>query len=79
MHYAESPYGFEYGAAKVERLFSDEKKGWVTIGVTTPKVEIQVYVTKTGKVRVFSKGHRAALEEKIGKPNKQLTTAAGVN
>ena len=57
MHYAESQYGFEYGAAKVERLFSDEKKGWVTIGVTTPKVSIQVYVTKTGKVRVH--GHNS--------------------
>lgn len=56
MHYAESKYGFEYGAAKVDRLFSDEKKGWVTIGVTTPKASIQVYVTKTGKVRVFSDG-----------------------
>ena len=36
-HYKETQYGFEYGSAKVSRLFSDEKKGWVTIGVTTPK------------------------------------------
>jgi len=57
-HYKETQYGFEYGSAKVSRLFSDEKKGWVTIGVTTPKYPhgIQVYVTKTGKVRIHSKG-----------------------
>ena len=59
MHYTETQYGFEYGAAKVSRMFSDEKKGWVTLGIETPKHSghdgLQVYVTKTGKVRVFSK------------------------
>jgi hypothetical protein len=45
-------YGFEWGAAKVERFCSDEKKGWVLLGITTPKHRLQVYVTKTGKVRV---------------------------
>ena len=56
MHYKETQYGFEYGAAKVNRLFSDEKKGWVTLGITTDKFPygIQIYVTKTGKVRIFS-------------------------
>jgi len=53
IHYEETQYGFDYGAAKVNRLFSDEKKGWVVIGVDTPKGQTQVYVTKTGKVRVF--------------------------
>jgi len=54
MHYLETEFGFEYGSAKVTRLFSDEERGWVTIGVATPKHEraIQVYVTKTGKVRI---------------------------
>lgn len=56
IHAAEIPYGFEYGSAKVERFHSDSKKGWVIIGIKTPKTELQVYVTKTGKVRVFSKG-----------------------
>ena len=54
MHYQETKYGFEYGAAKVQRIFSDEKAGWITIGVDTPKQSIQVYVTKTGKIRVHS-------------------------
>ena len=46
---------FEYGAAKVTRLFSDDEKGWICLGVATPKSPIawQIYVTKTGKVRVF--------------------------
>lgn len=51
-HYKETPYGFEWGAAKVERCFSDSKKGWVTLLVKTPKIQLQIYVTKTGKVRV---------------------------
>jgi len=58
MHFCEIPYGFEYGAAKVSRLISDEKKGWVVIGIETPKHVVngglQVYVTKTGKIRIFS-------------------------
>lgn len=56
IHAAETTYGFEYGSAKVERFHSDTKRGWVIIGIKTPKTELQVYVTKTGKVRVFSKG-----------------------
>lgn len=59
MHYKETAYGFEYGPAIVTRMFSDEKKGWVTIGIGTPKYKgnesLQVYITKTGKVRIFGK------------------------
>jgi len=59
MHYKETRYGFEYGAANVTRMFSDEKKGWVTIGLETPRhsrgKELQVYVTRTGKVRIFDR------------------------
>lgn len=56
LYYAETKYGFDYGAAKITRLSSDDSKGWVTLGIETPKYEghngIQVYVTKTGKVRI---------------------------
>jgi hypothetical protein len=55
IHYAETQFGFECGAAKVERCFYDDKKGWVTLLVKTPKTELQIYVTKTGKVRVHDK------------------------
>ena len=55
-HFKEIPYGFEWGAAKLTRLFSDDKKGWVTFGLQTPKLNLQIYVTKTGKVRIHSHG-----------------------
>lgn len=49
-------YGFKAGAADVQYMASDEKKGWVYIGVITPKTRVHVYVTKTGKVRVYRGG-----------------------
>ncbi len=52
--FRETDFGFDYGAAKVTRMCSDEKKGWVILRVETPKAEVQIYVTKTGKVRVFN-------------------------
>lgn len=54
MHYQETKYGFEWGAAKIERCFSDDKKGWVTMLLITPKHPngMQIYITKTGKVRI---------------------------
>ncbi len=59
INYKETKYGFDYGAASVTRLFSDDKKGWVTIGIETPKHmghnSIQIYITKTGKVRVHTR------------------------
>jgi hypothetical protein len=54
LHYKETDFGFEYGSAKVERLCSDEGNGWATIGVETPRCGIQIYATRTGKVRIFS-------------------------
>jgi hypothetical protein len=55
IHYEQTTYGFDYGSAKVTRLFSDVKKGWVVVGIESKKQELQIYVTKTGKIRVFSK------------------------
>jgi len=58
MRHNETRYGFEYGDARIERHCSDEKKGWVAIGLTTSKHSyangkaIEIYVTKTGKVRI---------------------------
>lgn len=56
IRYEETQYGFNYGAAEITRMFSDDDKGWVTIGCRTPKHKgqegIQIYVTKTGKVRI---------------------------
>ena len=55
IHIAHTRYGFEWGAAKLTRGFCDVKKGWVTLLLDTPKANLQLYVTKTGKVRVFTK------------------------
>lgn len=46
-------YGFNYGSAEVERLHSDDRTGGVVIMVTTPKGSAQVYVTRTGKIRLW--------------------------
>lgn len=51
-------YGFVWGPATVERAISDDKKGWVLLFVKTKKHPhgVQIYVTKSGKVRVFGAG-----------------------
>jgi hypothetical protein len=52
--YREIDFGFQFGAAKVTRCMSDSRAGWVVVAVDTPKTHVQVYVTKTGKVRVYT-------------------------
>ena len=49
-------HGFEYGPLIVSRTCSDEKKGWVIVSIMTTKETLQVYVTKTGKVRIHGGG-----------------------
>ncbi len=61
VHYAETRYGFEYGAAEVTRLASHPEKGWAVVSIRPRDVprkrhdaqEVQVCVSKTGKVTVF--------------------------
>lgn len=55
IEYKQLDHGFKYGSAEVIRLFSDDKKGWITLGINTPKESIQIYVTKTGKIRIHDK------------------------
>ena len=54
MRFENTQYGFNYGAAEIERCCSDEKKGWVVLTLKTKKHPqgLQIYVTKTGKVRI---------------------------
>ena len=54
-HYQETPFGFDWGAAKITRCFSDDKKGSVTLELKTPKEDLQIHITKTGKVRIHDK------------------------
>ena len=66
MHYKETTYGFEYGAAEITRLCSDDKKGWVLFEVTTKKTSITFYITKTGKVGLYENG-KEVKREKVSK------------
>jgi hypothetical protein len=56
MHFKNTDYGFEWGSLRVQREASDDLNGWVSLGVKTPKSEVQIYSTKTGKVRVYIDG-----------------------
>ena len=58
MHPQRTPHGIEWGPAELDCGFSDDKKGWIVFILKTAKHPrgIQVYVTKTGKVRVLSSG-----------------------
>ena len=53
IRYEETTYGFNYGSAEVTRVASDHAKGWVVLEIRSPKERVQVYVTKTGKVRIY--------------------------
>lgn len=59
-HFLETKYGFEFGAADISRACSDDKRGWVMLVLKTPRCKInggmQIYVTRTGKVRIFHGG-----------------------
>lgn len=62
IHFQETQYGFDWGAAKIERCCSDDKKGWIILHLRTPKYDhdkksppIQIYITKTGKIRIYGK------------------------
>jgi len=49
-----TPYGFEWGAANVLRCF--EHEGRVCMKVDTPRASLEIYVTKTGLIRVWKDG-----------------------
>jgi len=49
-------YGFKWGVLEVERcMFYDSGRftGAVMLVCRTPKTEVHIYVTKTGKLRIF--------------------------
>jgi len=61
MRYQFTQYGFEWGAMDVERMCSDEKKGWVFLAVKSPRQHIEIYCTKTGKLRVYRKKKKGTI------------------
>jgi hypothetical protein len=56
INFKETLYGFNYGSAEITRITSDDNRGWVVLQIKTPKTELQIYVTKTGKVRIHKDG-----------------------
>lgn len=55
-------FGFDWNGHNIERFCSDDKTGWVMVGITTKKQRLQIYITKTGKVRVFDSGKNKELK-----------------
>lgn len=51
-HYKETEFGFEYGPIRVERTCSDNKRGWALLTVRTPKMKMELYVTRTGEITI---------------------------
>jgi hypothetical protein len=50
-HFKETQYGFEWGAATIERSCSDKKQGWVCLTVRSKKQSLQIVVLKGGKIK----------------------------
>ena len=62
MQIQRTPHGFDWPCAKIECLASDEKKGWIYLGVTTPKDSIEIYKTApTLRSAPLADGPRAVL------------------
>jgi len=48
-------HGFKFGAAEVSCMCSIESHGWSIIGIETPRVDLQLTVTRTGLVRIHDR------------------------
>jgi hypothetical protein len=46
-------YGFEFGAAKFQRLHRDRATGAVWVEVSTPREQVHIRVTASGMVRIW--------------------------
>lgn len=75
MNIQRTPHGFDWNCAKIECLASDNKKGWMYLGVTTPKDCIEIYITKSGKMRVYNakRNPKIELSAKDSTNKKELT------
>ena len=62
MHFKETEFGFEWGAAKITRAFSRDE--WITLRLKTQKDTLQIYVTKTGKIRIHSENGKEWFKSK---------------
>lgn len=49
----DKPYGFVWGPLEVTRLMSDDKQGSVVLGLQTAKGDLQLAVTRGGKMTIW--------------------------
>jgi hypothetical protein len=56
MNFKQLQYGFEWGGMTVCRISSELSKGWVVLQVSSAKTNIEIYCTKTGKIRIYRDG-----------------------
>ena len=63
IRYETTQFGFNWGAAVIERIHSDEKKGCVALTIATKKTRLSIYVTKTGKIRINNQKTGKELKE----------------
>jgi hypothetical protein len=65
MNFKETPYGFQYGPAKIERMTSDEKAGWICLMLDTEKTGVQIMVSKTGNITVYlTRGRKVTVKDR---------------
>lgn len=63
INFAETAYGFNYGAAEITRMHSDKGRVWLLLRTPKHPRGYQLYITKTGKVRVFSPEGKELVEK----------------
>lgn len=59
----ENEYGFTWGPLTLNRICHDERKGWCILNAHSTKHKVQIYCTKTGKIRVFMDGAEMKRQE----------------
>lgn len=63
IYFNETRFGFDYGDAQINRVASDEKQGWVWLSIGTSKTNLQIKVSKTGRMTLYNwKGERLNVE-----------------
>ena len=67
-------YGFEWGNITVERL-AELPQGHRVLRVKTPRQDIEIYVTKTGLIRVFGTEYASGRHGEWMKPSTSSLTS----
>lgn len=60
--YEETQYGFNWGALRIERMHSDKQTGAIYLGLTSDRRSLDLYVTRTGKMRLYDRRPSGVVE-----------------